>query len=1128
MIPARLRAAGPAKLTAMRTLPVLFWLSLAAGAAAAPPPKAFELKTLGLAELENERPERAEAAYRELTTLLPRDPLGHANLSIALLRQQKYPEALAAIDKALQLAPGRGDLLAIKGEILQWTGDLDTALTTLETAAAAAPRDLEVNYALYQLATTVKNDRSEAAAGRALAALVRLRPENAVVLLQSGQRAIAAGDRTAATAAFKRIGELLWQEPALATRALGMVETALEGNDLGAARVPAVRLENVLKVSALFRESLRELKTGIQGVPIARLQDEPTPESFGEPLAVSFTGKRLDNRATAGRGLAVGDFDGDERADVARLRGDGKLEIRLAARGLEIAAELPAGLAASGLDELLAADLDNDGQLDLAGFGRERTAVWLGRGGGKLEPAPTDLGLAAAGARAAAVIDFDIEGDLDLATAGGRAAVELFRSNLEGPFEAVGSKALPRLSLAEARAIVASDLDRDGDLDLLIAHAKGFTWLDNLRQGKFRDRTAESGLKPGGALAAAVAIDLDQDGRPDLIGAGTGLTAWRNGGGKLSPWSLTGLDGGTNLSSVIAFDADNDGRADLAAAGAGGVAVLGQKTGQAFGRLAITGGPAAATALAAADLDGDGDLDLLAAGPEGLHRLDNQGGNRNHWLAVRLRGLVKGNSKNNVFGVGSVVEVRSGRAYQFREAAGDVLHLGLGREAKAEILRVVWTNGVPQNRLGVERNQRIVEEQLLKGSCPFLYAWNGEAFGFVTDLLWGAPLGLPVAPGAWAPSDPSELVKIVGLEARDGRYELRITEELWEAAFFDQVKLWVVDHPADVEVASNLRIVPGEVLPERVLASRELRPVVAAWDGRGTDVTARVARRDEVYADGYEPSPYQGVAPAWTFTFDLGAAPGAPVRLHLDGWIFPADASLNLAVAQRGDLPYLPPRLEVETAQGWQTLMPSMGFPAGKTKTMVVDTPPLPAGASKLRIVTSQWLHWDRIVWTTAPADTAPTVRAELLPASAELRFRGFSQLARRAPNAPHAYDYASLSTDSPWLPFAGRYTRYGDVRELLEAVDDRSVILAAGDEMALVFDAAALPPPAPGMRRTLFLESHGWDKDADRNTWEGEQLEPLPFRAMSGYPYGEGESYPDTPETREYRERWLTREVGR
>ncbi|MGH9361047.1 MAG: hypothetical protein ACRD2T_03965, partial [Thermoanaerobaculia bacterium] len=87
-------------------------------------------------------------------------------------------------------------------------------------------------------------------------------------------------------------------------------------------------------------------------------------------------------------------------------------------------------------------------------------------------------------------------------------------------------------------------------------------------------------------------------------------------------------------------------------------------------------------------------------------------------------------------------------------------------------------------------------------------------------------------------------------------------------------------------------------------------------------------------------------------------------------------------------------------------------------------------------------------------------------------------------------------------------------------------VVMAPGDEIALAFAAGELPPPPAGWRRTVFLESVGWDKDADRNTWEAAQVEPLPFRAMSGYPYGPGESFPDTPLHREYRRRWLTREV--
>jgi len=1102
---------------------------LALGAAPAPvaapvAEQAATLRTRGLALLENERPGEAGEIFRQLSRLTPDDPLPWANLAIAALRQQKSEEAASAIAQGLAKAPGRADLLAIQGDILQWSGKDEEALAAYRKAAAAAPDGVTIQYALYRQAAQVSSPEAEAARGEVLQALARLRPENLVVLVQQGQRAIAAGDRAGATQAFLRVRELLGPTPSpAAASALAPVLAALESGDMAAAQVPGIRLENVLKPTPAYQQSLRELAPGILGVPVERFVAEPSPASFGDPLAVRFRAAPLAKEPVAGRALAAGDFDGDDKPDLAWVRA-GEASRLLVQRGA--GGDPVQGPEAAGLAGLLAADLDNDGKLDLIGFGPKRVVFWRGRGDGGFDDATAGAGLAKATGEASAVLDYDAEGDLDLAF--GEPGIELFRNALQGALEPVGKSAFPPLALSAIQGLVASDLDRDGDLDLLIAHAKGIAWLDNLRQGRFADRTAASGLSAAGPIEAVASADLDNDGLPDVIAAGSGLTLWHNqGGGKFAAWNLPGLPARRRFTAVIAFDADNDGRLDLAIAGPDGIAVLGQRgtiASPKFEPLPVEGAPASAAALIAADLDGDGDLDLAAVGPSGLHRLENAGGNQNHWLDVRLRALTTGNGKNNLQGIGSVAEVRVGTAYQFREAAGPPVHFGLGRLRQADVLRVIWTNGVPQDRLQPQIDQRIVEEQVLKGSCPFLYAWNGERFAFVTDLLWNSPVGLPVAPGVWAGADPHELVRVDGARATDGLYRLRVTEELWEAAYFDAVRLWVVDHPAGVEVASSLRVVPGERQRVAVLAARDVQPVAAAWDGHGDDVTASVRARDEIYAAGYEPGPYQGVSKPWTFTLDLGESPGTPVRLLLDGWIFPADASLNLAAAQRPDFPYLPPRLEVETAKGWETLIPSMGFPAGKTKTMVVDTPPLPTGARRLRIVTSLWLGWDRIAWTRATADDVPVVRARLEPRASDLRYRGFSRLIRRSPNGPHGYLYEDTAKASPWIPFPGRYTRYGDVRELLGAVDDRSVILAPGDEIALEFDAAGLPPVAPGWQRTLFLESNGWDKDADRNTFEARQMEPLPFRAMEKY----GDPFPDTPEMREYREKWLTREVGR
>lgn len=1087
---------------------------------------ALRLRNLSMAELENEQPAKAEEALHQLLDLTPDDPLPYANLAIATLRQQQFDKALEWIDRGLEKAPNQPELLTIKGEVMQWSGRPEEALPLFQQAAAAAPDDVAIQYALLRQASTLTTPAAEAAGRQALDRLRQLRPENLVILMQSGKQALAAADRSAATGVFQRINEVLWQAPAVAETLMDQILKALEAGDLEAARVPALRLENVAKITPMFREGLRELSPGVQGIPLTRFRDEPSTSAFGAPLNVIFAGQTLAEPGTLYGGLATGDFDGDQKTDWARLTGSdgGKLEIWLAARPGSPRVELKA----KGTESLIAADLDNDGQLDLIAHNEDVLHVFRGGGDGTFEEATADFGLANAGANAVTVFDFDIEGDLDLAAAGGASgSAQLYRNSLSGPLESVGDKTFPDLKLTGVRDLLASDLDRDGDVDLLIAHAAGLTWLDNLRQGQFTDRSKTAGLgKITGALAVTSA-DLDNDGLPDLAIAGNGVRLLHNRGGRFEPWKLgENLPRDQEYSVLIAFDADNDGRMDLAFGGEAGMAVASQNAGAGFRLAELKDAPSQVSALQALDLDQDCDLDLLVGTGAGLSRLENQGGNQNHCLTVRLQGLVKGNSKNNFFGIGGTLELLAGEAYQFREVVGDASHLALGRHPKADLLRVVWTNGVPQNRLQPQAAQRIVEEQVLKGSCPFVYARREDGVHFVTDLLWGAPIGLPVAPGVWASTDPQELVKLPGVAPVEGRYDLRITEELWEAAFFDFVSLWVVDHPADVEVASSLRIVPGEITEDRVLGSRDLRPV-KAWDDQQSEVSRQLATRDEVYASPWQESPYQGVAATpWSLTLDLGETPGTSVRFLVDGWIFPTDASLNLALAQQSDLAAWPPRLEVETEQGWQVLMPSMGFPAGKTKTMVVDTPELPAGSRRLRIVGTQWLSFDRIVWSTQPVDEEPVVRARLQPSGADLHFRGFSRMYRPAPNGPHYFDYSVTDHHSPWLPFPGRYTRFGEVRELLISPDDRSVIMAPGDEITLEFDASSLPPVPPGWQRTVFLESHGWDKDADRNTGEGQQVEPLPFRAMKTYPYGEEQSFPDTDLYRAYVENWLTREI--
>ncbi|MEO1365683.1 MAG: FG-GAP-like repeat-containing protein, partial [Acidobacteriota bacterium] len=618
---------------------------------AAPPPEAWVAAERGYAELENEKPEEAEASYARVIELVPKDPMGHGNMAIALLRQQRFEDASTAIEKALAIAPGRGDLLAIRGEIRQWSGDLEGSLADLDAAALASPDDLEIQYAAYQAASTLGGDDAGPLAVRTLGRLAELRPENLVVILQRLQGAIARGDRAVATAALIRVEELLWQAPDLARRALGLVDEALRSGDVASARVPAIRLENVLKVQPMFRESLRELKTGIQGIPLRDFLDQPPVGDFGPPRAIRFAAESVDDVATLD--VATGDFDGDSRADIVRLRADGAVEVLLASSLFEpevIGGGAGAEAAPSDFARLLVVDLNNDYRLDVMAYGPTSATLWTGDGAGGFARPVDDLGLPSGGAGELTPIDFDIEGDLDLAGVGADAgSAELWRNSLNGPLEAVGSGSLPPLPATAARTITASDLDRDGDLDLLVGHGRGLMWLDNLRQGRFVDRSAAAGLQPDGAVRSVVAADLDADGLPDAVAAGDGLRIARNVDGRFEPWDLGGFTETLQLDRVITLDADNDGRRDLAAVGADGLIVLAHQGGGTWRSLAVDSAAAptagALGSVATADLDQDGDLDLVAGGPAGLVRFVNQGGSDGGWLTLRLSGLDKGSSK---------------------------------------------------------------------------------------------------------------------------------------------------------------------------------------------------------------------------------------------------------------------------------------------------------------------------------------------------------------------------------------------------------------------------------------------------------------------------------------------------
>jgi hypothetical protein len=220
------------------------------------------------------------------------------------------------------------------------------------------------------------------------------------------------------------------------------------------------------------------------------------------------------------------------------------------------------------------------------------------------------------------------------------------------------------------------------------------------------------------------------------------------------------------------------------------------------------------------------------------------------------------------------------------------------------------------------------------------------------------------------------------------------------------------------------------------------------------------------------------------------------------------------------------PYLQVKDAAGnWKTVIEDMGMPAGKPKTIVVDlTGKFLSDSRELRIVSGLALYWDEIFLSEETA-APPAVLTRLQAETADLRFRGFSKpIIHPERKQPEQFDYQQWLPVTMWNQTPGMYTRYGDVRPLLNEVDDRFVIMGSGDEIRLLFPADKLPPLAAGWTRSFLLKVDGWAKDQDANTAHATTVEPLPFHGMSQYPYPSTEHSPDDEAHRAWREEYNTR----
>ncbi|MEP6915470.1 MAG: hypothetical protein ABJC89_07480 [Acidobacteriota bacterium] len=288
----------------------------------------------------------------------------------------------------------------------------------------------------------------------------------------------------------------------------------------------------------------------------------------------------------------------------------------------------------------------------------------------------------------------------------------------------------------------------------------------------------------------------------------------------------------------------------------------------------------------------------------------------------------------------------------------------------------------------------------------------------------------------------------------------------------------------------------------QVIATGPVQPFASVRDDRGQDLSEVTGAADGRYADFAGRGPYQGITRRHFVEFDLpDTAPrSGPLWLVARGWIHPTDSSINVAIAQ-GVHP-APEGLSLlvgDAAGHFREARPGLGFPSGKDKTVLIDLTGLfgASGPRRLRLATNLEIFWDRLGWANGrpDLDLRPR-RLDLL--GADLSYRGYSVTEQRSPSVPERPRYAVASTAPQWRDLEGYYTRFGDVRDLLRSVDDRYVIMNAGDELRLRFPE--VPPAARGLVRDFIVIGDGWVKDGDYNTSFSRTVLPLPSHATGRY----------------------------
>ena len=1126
------------------------------------PVEAARHNNLGCAYMNQQLFEKGLKEFQQAQANDPKFAIARLNEGVAYLNLQKIDEAKAAFEDALKREPKNPNAWYSLGLLAKNTGEAQSAVDAFKHVTEIDPNDADT---WYFLGTAYVQAKQFPQAIEAFERALKINPLHASAEFGLSRAYQQSGNTDNAREHLKKF-QYITQNKIGSPMSLAYGE---QGQYSRAVESPQAQLKPPAQIKVQFVDV-----TKAAGI-IGKASQEPKE-------LVGFLGP----------GACFFDYDGDGRPDIFLPNGgvDGGIALyhNLGNGKFEDVTHKAALDPTIRAISCTAGDYDNDGFTDLV----------IGLNGGILlahnEKNGTFKDVTATAALktdgiilALTLIDYDHDGDLDLyvtrlnqnhelsSSAGETFQTQdvqptnlIWRNNGDGTFTDV----TPSLGLNVGASLgaIGSDYNNDRAVDLVAAGAKVSRVFENPREGKFKALQPWSVPMPSPSFGVS-GLDYNHDGWMDLAFSHSGtpsLTLWKNDHGKFDQAALPTLNW-VHAFGVAAFDYDNDGWVDLVAVGE-------TKDGKGEARLFRNLGPdgfkdvttdvgldkihlESPRAVITGDYDNDGATDVLITqnhGPAVLLR--NEGATQNHWLKLSLKGL-----NDNKSAIGAKVEVFSGGNRQKFEVYGSNGYLGqnstdivvgLGQSKEADIVRMLWPTGVLQDEIQIagDKKQEFLEIDRRGSSCPTLFAWNGERYEFVADMLGAAVVGHWIGPNQRDVPRPVEYIKIPTgmvkpkstsvlnrtdfpdakrLTPDAGLLSFRFMEPLEEAVYLDQVRLLAVDHPANVDVYPNEYFASNPPYPQfEVVVSDNARPPAGTWDEHGHDVLPDLLAH-RFFGD-FELTQFAGFAKQHTLTLDLGESyNGGPLWLLAHGEIEYFTANSMYAAAQ-SKLEPIAPYVEAQTADGsWKRVIDDMGFPAGGPRTMTADlTGKLPHGTKKIRITTNLQIYWDNILINRTPQSmqerhpersriaggaphpvgNAQAFRLTAVPLmNADLEFHGYPYKIEGLPPGNVHYIYEKTSVTGPYTRPQGMYTRYGDVLPLLTAIDDKLAVFGSGDEVRLDFNPSNLPALPPGWVRDYFFAANGYEKDMDFYAAEGNYVAPLPFLSMGEYPYPPKKSFP-------------------